>query len=557
MRISQVADSLEYQKLKYNPQESKINVFPYRYLQSLQIFHHFLNKKNSQQIFLLDKMDITSKSVCFINSNPVFSCIREGFNDDNNVIGGYLTTNEIEAYQCVGLVEDIINKKKDIPYYQELDKEYVIDWNIFKLQNELNKKDIPSYVKIINQSFYEKNKTSIIVVGVMFLFIFILSFFIFIKTSAINKKQRISIKLLEEGHQRLLTAIKGSNSSTWSYEDDKIIFDENITNIFPYSTNPVSFETLLKGIHPEDIKSFNALKYNILTKHNSEEEFKHQLRIYCKSKECYQWVEIRYCFVHNNNKEVVAGLMIDIQDAKMHEIELIEAKKMAEQAELKQSFLANMSHEIRTPLNTIVGFSDLLASDEEYTPEEKDEFIKTINRNNDLLLNIINEVLEISRIESKQVEFKIKEIEINSFIRECYLNNKLTIKPELDFISKSPEDTPNIYFNADKLRLSQVVTNLIKNANKFTTKGYIELGWNWDNSKEDLTIYVKDTGKGIPEKELKMIFNRFYKVDEFAQGTGLGLSICEIIVKELNGEIKVHSQVDQGSVFSIVLPGRC
>lgn len=236
------------------------------------------------------------------------------------------------------------------------------------------------------------------------------------------------------------------------------------------------------------------------------------------------------------------------------ERQLILAKQIAEKAELKQSFLNNISHEIRTPLNAIVGFTNLLLSEEadEIEPEEKANMLNLINHNNDLLLKLVNDVVEISRLDSGNMAFKIETCDMTEIVKEIYKTYQSLIQPSLLFRLELDE-TITLPVNIDRVRFIQVISNFLDNANKFTKKGGITLGCKLDNEHQEVYIYVKDTGKGIDKKELIMIFDRFYKTDEFGQGSGLGLSISKVIIEQLGGRIMVESEVKKGSYFAVIL----
>ena len=249
---------------------------------------------------------------------------------------------------------------------------------------------------------------------------------------------------------------------------------------------------------------------------------------------------------------VVTGLLQNIQEIKDRETELIEARNIAEQAELKQSFLNNMSHEIRTPLNAIVGFSSILADTLQTDDEEIKEYVNIINVNTELLLNLVNDILELSRIDSGVVSFIQQDKNVRTLLESYYRTFHVQVKPGLEFLCDFPEEDYTV--SVDPMRLQQVVTNFLSNANKFTESGYIRLGYRYIAEEDKVSIFVEDTGKGIPKNELEMIFSRFYKRDEFAQGTGLGLAICQGIVLRLHGQIRVESEVGKGSRFSVLLP---
>ena len=246
-------------------------------------------------------------------------------------------------------------------------------------------------------------------------------------------------------------------------------------------------------------------------------------------------------------------LLILIDKQKEDEIELRKAKDKAEESDrLKSAFLANMSHEIRTPLNAIVGFSNILALDDGVSPEERLEYIGSINKNSDLLLKLINDILELSRIESGYMSFEYEKCFVSELVDSIYMTHQMLISEQLEFIKEL--DAVQVEVMVDKGRLTQVITNFLNNASKFTKTGYIKLGYRYLSESDRVAIYVEDTGRGIELSEQKMIFSRFYKQDEFSQGAGLGLSICQVIVEKLRGKIELWSEPGKGSRFTVVLP---
>ena len=227
-------------------------------------------------------------------------------------------------------------------------------------------------------------------------------------------------------------------------------------------------------------------------------------------------------------------------------------EKSLESERMKSAFLANMSHEIRTPLNAIVGFSNILNSDMELEPEESESFMGLINSNCDLLLSLINDILDLSRIESGRMVFTFGDYDLNTLLSDIYNVYKIMMPPNVELQIEIPKN--GVMLHTDKHRLTQVVTNFLNNAVKFTQQGYIKISYSYQTENESVCIFVEDTGKGIAKEKLELIFGRFTKLDEFAQGTGLGLSICKVIVERFGGEIRVESEEGIGSRFMVDLP---
>ena len=215
-----------------------------------------------------------------------------------------------------------------------------------------------------------------------------------------------------------------------------------------------------------------------------------------------------------------------------------------------------MSHEIRTPLNAIVGFSDLLSDTSGFTSEEIAQFIGTINKNCGLLLALINDILDLSRIESGTMEFMFAEHNLPLLLKTVHDSQRLNMPPGVELVLRMPESDKK-YLTTDNVRLQQVVNNLINNAAKFTSSGFITFGYEDDEFPGYTRIFVEDTGVGISEEGIRHIFERFYKVDNFTQGAGLGLSICQTIIERLNGTISVTSEVGKGTRFTVRLPNYC
>lgn len=210
-----------------------------------------------------------------------------------------------------------------------------------------------------------------------------------------------------------------------------------------------------------------------------------------------------------------------------HKHELIKAKEHAEESDrLKSAFLANMSHEIRTPLNAIVGFSSILSETAD-TPENR-EYVKIIENNNDILLQLINDILDLSKIEAGELDFSYVDTDVNDCLRELENAFRLRMPPGVAFILKPA--LKKCIIHTEKNRVMQVLGNYISNAIKYTSQGSITIGYDMpENGK--MRFYVRDTGCGIPNEKHQEVFERFVKLDSFKQGTGLGLSICRMIAE--------------------------
>ena len=305
-------------------------------------------------------------------------------------------------------------------------------------------------------------------------------------------------------------------------------------------------------VHPDDRAGMREAYYDLYYDRATIVRKEHRSMFWEGSNE-YVWFE-SFVTVGDRDGEghptLLVGGSLLIDERKKMEEELLKAKEAAEISNhLKSAFLANMSHEIRTPLNAIVGFSNVLAYTED--ENERQEYIKIIENNNTLLLQLIGDILDLSKIEAGVFEFVYSKVNLNVLLMEVIRAARLRLKDD-SVVVEFVECLPECVICSDVNRLMQVMNNLITNAIKFTIKGSIRVGYRL-REDESLYFYVSDTGCGIPADKLKEVFGRFVKLNSFQQGTGLGLSICESIVTRLGGQIGVMSEVGQGSTFWFTL----
>ena len=273
----------------------------------------------------------------------------------------------------------------------------------------------------------------------------------------------------------------------------------------------------------------------------------------CRENGKYTWTSINVMVRDYRPQDGIIEMLCinyDITPLKETEQKLIIARDKAEELDrLKSAFLVNMSHEIRTPLNAIVGFSSLLAETD--SRSERQEYIKIVQENNELLLQLISDILDLSKIEAGTFNFVYTNVDVNETCAEIIKSMSMKVGKGIELIFEEP--FPECYIYTDKNRFTQVISNFINNALKFTQQGSITLGYE-QVSHQKIKFYVRDTGMGIPEEKQKSVFERFVKLNTFVQGTGLGLSICKSIVSQMGGEIGVDSTEGIGSCFWFTHP---
>lgn len=514
---------------------------------SIAIRHLMWLGRGDNTLLLYTKRDYTTKRVGMLFDNPTFQTINEGFGFADYLLGGYFTPLESQIrYMATGIKERLEGR---MPRQQvtECAKQYVLNWHVLQKYG-IPLESIPAEYTVMYIPFSERYRYPILI-GSILGAVFVLTVIVLLSFSLLRerRRKREALRNLLYEHETLCLAIEGNSTYAWRLEGDSVSCDSQFCELIHHRPGRLLLDEITPYIHPDDLLAFRK---NIAARH---ERTHHKGQYRCNFTGEFQWWEFSYNTIHTpGHAPIIAGLLQNIQELKDHEQELIESRELAEQAELKQSFLNNMSHEIRTPLNAIVGFSDMLANEPEFSNEERQEFVDIINTNTKLLLKLVGDILELSRIESGNLSFTFQHESVRKLLDDVYQTHSLLIHPPLQFVKDFP--VWDVQVDVDSMRLTQVLTNFLNNANKFTETGSIRLGYCCPPGTGEVHLYVEDTGVGIPHSEQKMIFERFYKRSEFSQGVGLGLSICVLIAEKMGGRIELRSEEGRGSRFTVILP---
>lgn len=315
----------------------------------------------------------------------------------------------------------------------------------------------------------------------------------------------------------------------------------------------VTWQHYVSAFHPESLPVFRD-HFNKITQQGASEvrfealvKFPHHTR--------YLWRDFTFSVYERDTQGravVILACSFDIDARKNQELGFEEVIANMEKADkMKSKYLADMSHEIRTPLNAITGFAELMAFTD--SDEERMAYYDVIKTNNLMLMQLINDILDLSKIEADVIKIAYEPVDINDLLDSAYASTKLRLPENVDL--KMEKGLKECIFWADPVRLLQLITNLANNAIKHTKKGSITLGY-MPLPDNKLQFYVRDTGMGIPEEKQKQLFGRFAKVNDYAEGIGLGLAICQGLVSKMGGEINVHSVQGTGSEFSFILPSQ-
>ena len=504
-------------------------------------------------IYIQSKYDHTPVQIIQATNHwPMLTATAMGFTDPGTpYIGGYFASVNNIAADMADCAAKILAgaKPKDIKI-RPTKKEYYLDWQVAK-RYKFDPDKLPGGYHVIRMPLVDRFPmlSSLIMYSgtIVMLVVIVILLRLFIR----EKKQKVKVMAqLERENSLYNIAVQDSRTFAWERVGQSIYLSDAFWQHYGHEPKIITSGDFMAMLHPDSrdiyIDGFDHV--------HKGETFANDVKADFFGNGEWHWYQIRGKGILDEHGNFVKsyGMLINVDGFKQREKEMEEARKLAEEATLKESFLANMSHEIRTPLNAIIGFSDLLLQpDADFTEEDKKLFANTIHTNNDLLLKLINDILDVSRIESGQMDFVIKAWSVRDIMERIYHTFEVQMPKHLAFNFVQPEE--DVLIEVDESRLRQVIGNFLTNAGKFTPKGSVTLGWIKDMQTGKVELYVEDTGIGLSEEDRTMVFSRFYKKDEFKQGTGLGLSICKAIVVRLGGSIKVRSELGKGSRFSVYL----
>ena len=507
-------------------------------------------------IYIQSKYDPTPVQIIQATNHwPMLTATAMGFTDPGTpYIGGYFASVNNIAADMADCAAKILAgaKPKDIKI-RPTKKEYYLDWQVAK-RYKFDPDKLPGGYHVIRMPLVDRFPmlSSLMMYSgtIVMLVVIVILLRLFIR----EKKQKVKVMAqLERENSLYNIAVQDSRTFAWERAGQSIYLSDAFWQHYGHEPKIITPGDFMAMLHP-DSRDFYI---DGLDHVNKGETFANDVKADFFGNGEWHWYQIRGKGILDEHGNFVKsyGMLINVDGFKQREKEMEEARKLAEEATLKESFLANMSHEIRTPLNAIIGYSDLLLQpDTDFTEEDKKLFSDTIHTNNDLLLKLINDILDVSRIESGQMDFVIKAWSVRDIMERIYHTFEVQMPKHLAFNFVQPEE--DVMIEVDESRLRQVIGNFLTNAGKFTPKGSVTLGWIKDMQTGKVELYVEDTGIGLSEEDRKMVFSRFYKKDEFKQGTGLGLSICKAIVVRLGGSIKVTSELGKGSRFSVFLKFR-
>lgn len=479
------------------------------------------------------------------------------------ILGGVINTGEEQGRLAAQLLKRKLAGETFPPgYLVKPTQTMVVDYNKLKYYN-IDLSLVPKNALVLHEpeNYFRKYRQEILIVCSVLGFLIVINI---ILLRLLNEK-RIAEAKLRKSEERLELALDGANVGLWDIdlENKAVYINKWVSGLLGYGDSGIARVTIgdwIKTCHPDDLGQVNEVLHMHLS--GKVHDFNTEARLQTSSGE-YKWFSLHGKVVEadqNSTPRRMIGLMLDIDMQKQFEEQLRIAKEKAEESDrLKSSFLANVSHEIRTPMNAILGFSDILL-DASIQKEDSLKFLSLIRSSGESLLALINDIIDISKIESGQFNIVIGKFDLHllfdkiSHIASTLIN---TYNRDIELIIEKGVDQASLFIESDQYRLEQIINNLISNAIKFTSRGHVKLSYTIPDNNT-LEIRVTDTGRGISKEDQGVIFERFRQINPDPKinigGTGLGLAISKSITELLGGTICVDSAPDQGATFRVRIP---
>lgn len=500
--------------------------------------------------------DNVQKMMTMFSRSPVFT-VSDLDASTGLFAGGYYISSEATAREMVETSREILAGRpaRDIPPRTGGEPHAFLNYRHL-LQHGISPERFPPSAIYFQEppSFFMRYRVHIFSTAIILLLLIsvaILRFRLFIQKQKQRDREWVAAQKTEELNQRYSMVLKASRIILWTWDLKTGLIHGNLeyagindSRFFPeYTFSHAEFRQM---IHPDDASNVQAIFQQLVD--GSASIVNAEMRVVVPE---LHWLE-SYAIIgsrdENQTPLTLVGGSVLIDERKEMERNIREKEKAEEANRLKSAFLANMSHEIRTPLNAIVGFSNLIAQTS--GSEETAEFCRIIETNNELLLQLINDILDLSKIEAGQMDFHFSEVNVSEIFLTLEKTFASRVKEGVELRCEVPAEP--VIIRSEKNRLTQVVNNFMTNACKFTFEGSIRMGYK--QVEKGVYGYVQDTGKGIKAENIPHVFDRFAKFDAFIQGTGLGLSICQTIIQTLGGEIGVDSEEGKGSTFWFMIP---
>lgn len=500
------------------------------------------------------KYDLFSNIYINGTSDPQISAIREQFGsgDHSTILCGYFTGTDIQITDMVNCACKIVEGTPvEILSVRRHDKKYYMDYQAMKqFSIPLSYKEMSDRFVMCYVPFGVRHRYLLVFLVVLAVAAFAMLAFIAAKHIRRHDASDIEVRRYFTYAQMKQLLLHFRDTYFWMYEDGHLRFYTSFLKKVGLEKTRLSLEEFrAECVHPDYSANFDAIASNV----RKPGKYKDTLLLSFDKGGSWHWWEVSY-EGHLQAEPYYAGVFTLVDKAKTLEEDIQKAISVNSEIMLKENFLANISHDIRTPLGAVTGFAQLLV-EPGISKTDAEQYTAIIHNNSDIMLDLIEDVVARAENEDSIMFINPKRIRIADIVYNCFISNRVLVPEQLDFRLESHSGTSSVMVDGDALRLTQVINNFLSNAFKFTDSGSVVVGWIYDKEKEEVEVYVSDTGPGISDEQKQTLFDRFAKgEDRRHRGTGLGLSICKEIIINHEGSIRVDSELGKGSRFSFRLP---